>query len=162
METIHAPTRRSLPPVPRAAAEQAESVPAQPVAAQPVPAIEEVQDPAQLFVERLRSAAADFAAAAGADTAVVTEAVPPARHRQSRCRLVLRSAEGSESDVVFVGPAGRPGAHAPVSFEMLIQRWLGAGQLREEAWLTADEDAPDGLAVDVSAWASAGPASAAG
>lgn len=162
METIHAPTRRSLPPVPRAAAEQGDPAPAQPAPASPGPALEDVHDPAQLFVEQLRSAAADFAAAAGAESAVVTEAVPPARHRHSRCRLVLRSAEGSESDVVFVGPAGRPEEHAPIPFEMLIQRWLGAGQLREEAWLTADEDAPDGLAVDVSAWASAGSASAAG
>jgi len=138
METMHAAGRRSLPPVPRAAT-----------------AVEAELDTGQAFVARLRSAAADFAAAAGAESAVVREAVPPARHRRSRCRVVLRYADGTESDLTFLGPAGAPGRQARLGFDRLIARWLGAGQLRKAPWLVADADAPDGVAVDVSAWLAA-------
>ena len=48
---------------------------------------------------------AGFATAAGAQSAVVREAVPPARHRRSRCRVVLQWDDGEESDVTFLGPA---------------------------------------------------------
>ncbi len=65
-------------------------------------------DPEQLFVSQLRSSATHFAAAAGAQSAVVREAVPPARHRRSRCRVVLQWDDGAESDVTFLGPARRP------------------------------------------------------
>ncbi len=51
-------------------------------------------DAAQDFVTRLRASASSLAAAAGADTAVVREVVPPARHRRSRCRVVPRHADG--------------------------------------------------------------------
>lgn len=138
METMHAAGRRSLPPVPRNGAE-----------------LEAEPDAAQAFVARLRSAAADFAAAAGAESAVVREAVPPARHRRSRCRVVLRYADGAESDLTFLGAVGIPGRQARLGFDRQIQRWLGAGQLREASWLVADPDAPDGIAVDVSAWLAA-------
>ena len=67
------------------------------------------QDPAQQFVARLRSSAADFAGAAGAESAVVREAVPPARHRRARCRLVLRYVDGTEIDVTFLGPGRTTG-----------------------------------------------------
>ncbi len=113
-------------------------------------------DPAQDFVSRLRASAADFAAAAGADTAVVREAVPPARHRRSRCRLVLRYPDGAEADLSFLGAVGRPGTPAWQGFDRQIQRWLGTGQQREAAWLVADVEAPDGVAVDVPAWVAAG------
>jgi hypothetical protein len=109
-------------------------------------------DPAQDFVSRLRSAADDFAAAAGAETAVVREAVPPARHRRSRCRVVLRYPDGSEADLTFLGAVGRPGTPAWEGFDQQIQRWLGAGQQRQDAWVVEDTDAPDGTAVDVPAW----------
>jgi hypothetical protein len=138
METMHAAGRRSLPPVPRSGA-----------------AIDLQPDAGQAFVARLRGAAADFAAAAGAQSAVVREAVPPARHRRSRCRLVLRYADGLESDLTFLGPAGAPGRQARLGFDRQIQRWLAAGRPREAAWLVADPDAPDGVAVDVSAWTAA-------
>ena len=114
------------------------------------------QDPAQQFVARLRSSAADFAGAAGADSAVVREAVPPARHRRARCRLVLRYADGTEIDVTLLGPAGRPGRPSRHGFDRQILRWLGAGLVRDESWLTDDPDAPDGVAVDLSAWVAAG------
>jgi hypothetical protein len=113
-------------------------------------------DPAQAFVARLRGGAVQFAAAGGAQTAVVREAVPPARHRRSRCRLVLRYADGKEADLTFLGPVGRPGPETHAGFDSAIQRWLGTGQQRDSAWLVPDEDAPDGVAVDVTAWAAAG------
>jgi hypothetical protein len=112
-------------------------------------------DLAQQFVARLRAAAADFAESAGADSAVVREAVPPARHRRARCRVVLRYADESEVDVTFLGPAGRPGTPSRHGFDRQIRRWLEAGQRREDAWLVTDPDAPDGLAVDLSAWIAA-------
>lgn len=119
------------------------------------PAEDTELDLAQQFVARLRSAAGDFAEAAGALSAVVREAVPPARHRRARCRLVLRHADGSEVDVTFLGQAGAPGRPSRHGFDRQIRRWLLAGQRREQAWLVADPDAPDGVAVDLSAWVAA-------
>ena len=113
-------------------------------------------DPAQGFVSELRAAAADFAAAAGAQTAVVREAVPPARHRRSRCRVVLRYADGAEADLTFLGAVGRPGTPAWQGFDRQIRHWLGTGQQRQSAWLVEDTEAPDGVAVDVPAWLAAG------
>jgi hypothetical protein len=69
----------------------------------PVPRGGDAEQGAQAFVTRLRGAAALFAAAAGAQTAVVREAVPPARHRRSRCRIVLRFA-GSPRDPAWLVP----------------------------------------------------------
>jgi hypothetical protein len=137
METMHVVGRRDLPPVPRTATK-----------------LEPRADAAQQFVARLRSAAAEFAAAAGAESAVVPEAVPPARHRRSRCRVVLRYRDGVESDLTFLGPAGSP-ARQRLGFDRQIQRWLGAGQLRDPSWLVPDPDAADGVAVDVTAWLAA-------
>jgi hypothetical protein len=125
------------------------------VADEPELALED-DDPAQDFVSRLRAAAADFAAAAGADTAVVREAVPPARHRRSRCRMVLRYPDGDEADLTFLGAVGRPGTPAWQGFDQQIQRWLGTGQQRQAEWLVADVEASDGVAVDVPAWVAAG------
>jgi hypothetical protein len=142
METMHAAGRRNLPPVPRSGGDAPRAL--------DEPEIK--RDAAQEFVARLRSAAADFAAAAGAESAVVREAVPPARHRRSRCRVVLRYTDGAESDLTFLGPVGAPGRQGRVGFDRQIQRWLGAGQVREQTWLVPDEEAPDGVAVDVSAW----------
>ena len=116
----------------------------------------EDDDPAQGFVSRLRASATDFAAAAGAQTAVVREAVPPARHRRSRCRVVLRYADGAEADLTFLGSVGRPGTPAWQGFDAQIQSWLGTGQQRQSAWLVEDTEAPDGVAVDVPAWLAAG------
>jgi hypothetical protein len=113
-------------------------------------------DAAQEFVVRLRAAAAEFAEAAGATNAVVREAVPPARHRRARCRVVLRYDDDTESDVTFLGPAGSPGTRSRHGFDRQIRRWLGSGQHREDAWVVADPDAPDGLAVDVTAWLTTG------
>jgi hypothetical protein len=120
-----------------------------------VPGLVESGDPAQQFVSRLRTAAGDFAMAAGAESAVVREAVPPARHRRSRCRVVLRYPDGAEADLTFVGSVGRPGTPAWRDFDLHIQEWLGTGQQREAAWLVSDPDSPDGVAVDVAAWVAA-------
>ncbi len=173
METIHAGRRRSLPPVPRTAIDSAmplETVVSASALAlalagsagridQPridQPRIDQPEiDEAQRFVARLRGAATGFAAAAGAESAVVREAVPPARHRRSRCRVVLRSAEGQETDVTFLGPAGIPSIGVQPDFDQDITRWLAGGQVRDQAWLVPDSDAPDGLAVDLTAWRSA-------
>lgn len=152
METIFAPSRRSLPPVPRPSAERCTHEAAAAVA----PVVEVDDDAAQAFVARLRAAAPEFAAAAGARSAIVREAVPPARHRRARCRVVLRSADGGESDLTFLGPAGRPGTDRGVPFDEAVQRWLGAGQQRGNGWIVPDGDAPDGVAVDVTAWLTAG------
>jgi hypothetical protein len=112
-------------------------------------------DAAQQFVALLRAAAPDFAVAAGAASAVVREAVPPARHRRARCRVVLRYADDAEVDVTFLGAAGRPGGPSRHGFDRQIRRWLTAGQRREDAWTVSDPDAPNGLAIDLSAWAAA-------
>ncbi|MCO7219302.1 hypothetical protein [Klenkia sp. PcliD-1-E] len=118
-------------------------------------------DPEQLFVTRLRSSANHFAAAAGATSAVVREAVPPARHRRSRCRVVLRWEDGAESDVTFLGPARHATVAGPAAlaattsgFDVAIQQWLTEGRPESPLWLVPDEDSPAGTAVDVAAWLS--------
>ncbi len=163
METIHAGRRRSLPPVPRTAIDS--SLPLETVASASALALavtdrdvplDAPMDAAQWFVARLRSAATEFAAAANAESAVVREAVPPARHRRARCRVVLRSTDGQETDVTFLGPVGSPSTGEYPEFALDITRWLAAGQVREEAWLAPDTEAPDGVAVDIGAWRTAG------
>jgi hypothetical protein len=117
--------------------------------------MDDMADTAQIFVSRLRASAAGFATAAGAESAIVREAVPPARHRRSRCRVVLRYSTGEESDVTFLGPVSHPSRAREVTlsqFDTSIQLWLGTGQERSRRWLVPDEDAADGVAVDVSAW----------
>jgi hypothetical protein len=114
------------------------------------------QDPAQLFVAQLRSSATDFAAAAGAESAVVREAVPPARHRRARCRLVLRYADGDLVDVTLLGPAGTPGRPSRHGFDRQILRWLSAGLVQDARWIVDDPDAPEGAAVDLTAWVATG------
>ncbi|MGY1723610.1 hypothetical protein [Blastococcus sp. SYSU DS0533] len=174
METMHAAGRRNLPPVPRTSAgtippgtpQPATTQPAtpQPAAPQPdeqaaTPTVVDVTtrlDAGQEFVARLRAAAPVFADAAGAESAVVREVVPPARHRRSRCRVVFRYPDGAESDLTFVGERRRPGAPAVDELDAEIIRWLADGQRRDPAWLVDDEEAPDGLAVDVAAWLATG------
>ena len=163
METMYVAGRRSLPPVPRPATDRAPADRAVVTAAATHrgPAVELVSDEPstvesdaeQQFVARLRSAAADFATAAGAESAVVREAVPPARHRRSRCRVVLRYADDLEADVTFLGPAGEPDSPSRHGFDRQIRRWLGAGARPDDSWLVADPDAREGVAVDVTAWA---------
>ena len=109
-------------------------------------------DVAQDFVNRLRAAAPQFAVAAGAGSAVVREAVPPARHRRARCRVVLRHADGSQRDLTFLGPVSRPAVVPDRTFEQQIQQWLAASVEGEGEWLVADDEAPDGVAVDLTAW----------
>ncbi|GAA4737928.1 hypothetical protein GCM10023328_18310 [Modestobacter marinus] len=109
----------------------------------------------QIFVSKLRASAAGFAAAAGAHSAIVREAVPPARHRRSRCRVVLLYPDGQEADVTFLGPvssSASPKEIAMSQFDTSIQLWLGAGQERSRRWLVPDEEAEGGVAVDVTAW----------
>jgi hypothetical protein len=165
METMFAAGRRNLPPVPRpagaseapadvpteAAAPTGTAVPSEAAAAPLVPLTDRADD-GQDLVARLRAAAPDFAAAAGALSAVVREAVPPARHRRSRCRIVLRFADGTEADLAFLGPAGRPEAGTAAGFGRQIQDWLGSGRPSDPAWLVPDDDAVGGLAVDVTVW----------
>jgi len=135
METTQVTRRRSLPPVPRAG---------EPATGQ--------TDADQQFVARLRAAAPDFAAAAGAESAVVPEAVHPARDRRARCRVVLRYSGGTDSDLTFLGSSGSPGAASRHGFDRQIRRWLHAGQPRETDWVVSDPGSPDGAAVDVTAW----------
>jgi hypothetical protein len=118
----------------------------------PVPRPGGPTDVAQEFVTRMRAAAADFAAAAGAETAVVREVVPPARHRRSRCRVVLRFAGGDEADHTFLGPVSRTATSSERAFDLQIRTWLANGRETRDAWLVADDEASDGVAVDVSAW----------
>ncbi len=110
-------------------------------------------DAAQEFVNRVRAAAPEFALAAGAETAVVREVVPPARHRRSRCRLVLRFPGEVEVDLTFLGPVSRGPAMTEDTFDAQVQAWLGSDRSNEQAWLVSDDESPDGLAVDVTAWA---------
>jgi hypothetical protein len=141
METITAGSRRTLPPVPR-------SSPALPVSRDtrdtrppvlhrpPVPRPPQApeattatprDDHGQLFVAALRASAPRFASAAGATTAVIAEAVPPARHRRARCRVVLLTADGAEHELDFAGAAGRPTAEAAAAFTEDITTRLAAG-----------------------------------
>ncbi|SEK98609.1 hypothetical protein SAMN04515665_10735 [Blastococcus sp. DSM 46786] len=159
METMHAAGRRNLPPVPRTSAETIPPAPQAapaPVAAPAVPDATARLDAGQAFVTRLRAAAAAFADAAGAESAVVREVVPPARHRRARCRVVFRSPDGAESDLTFVGERRRAGAPAIEELDGGIIRWLADGQQRDPAWLMADEESTDGLAIDLTAWLAAG------
>jgi hypothetical protein len=108
----------------------------------------------QIFVGKLRASARRFASAAGAESAIVREAVPPARHRRARCRVVLLYPGGQETDVTFLGPASSiAGKEITMSqFDTAIELWLGAGQERSRRWLTPDEEAAGGVAIDVTAW----------
>ncbi len=112
-------------------------------------------DAAQEFVTRLRASAAVLAAAADADTAVVREVVPPARHRRSRCRVVLRFADGTETDLTFLGPVSSAAAAPERAFDLQIRAWLASELGRGGSCLVPDDDAPEGVAVDVTAWSSA-------
>jgi hypothetical protein len=124
----------------------------------PLPSLVRVPEPrtdaAQEFVTRMRAAAPDFAAAAGAETAVVREVVPPARHRRSRCRVVLRFPGGTEEDVTFLGPVSRTSTSPERAFDLQIQTWLAHGRGTAGSWLVPDDEAPGGAAVDVSGWSS--------
>ncbi|MCF6507502.1 hypothetical protein E9549_08775 [Blastococcus sp. MG754426] len=151
---MHAAGRRNLPPVPRTSAET--TPPAEQAAVPTVLAAAARLDAGQEFVTRLRAAAAAFADAAGAESAVVREVVPPARHRRSRCRVVFRYPDGTETDLTFVGERRRPDAPAAGALDGEITRWLADGQRRDPAWLVDDEEASDGLAVDVTAWLATG------
>ncbi|MGY1654037.1 hypothetical protein [Geodermatophilus sp. SYSU D01119] len=109
-------------------------------------------DAAQEFVNRLRAAAPRLAEAALAESAVVREVVPPARHRRARCRIVLRAADGGERDLTFVGTVDRPSRRPGPAFEEQIASWLAAAPAEEDAGLVADDESPDGLAIDLTAW----------
>jgi len=116
---------------------------------------EDLATTTQIFVSKLRASARGFASAAGADQAIVREAVPPARHRRSRCRVVLLYGNGQEADVTFLGPVSNSVGSKDLTmseFDIAIQQWLGAGQERSRKWLVPDEEAADGVAIDVSAW----------
>ena len=108
----------------------------------------------QIFVGKLRASARRFASAAGADSAIVREAVPPARHRRARCRVVFLYPAGRETDVTFLGPASAlAGKEITMSqFDTAIELWLRNGQERSRRWLTPDEESADGVAIDITAW----------
>jgi hypothetical protein len=116
---------------------------------------EDLATTTQIFVTKLRASAAAFARAAGAEQAIVREAVPPARHRRSRCRVVLLYGNGQEADVTFLGPVSTSTSAKEITmsqFDTAIQLWLGAGQERSRRWLMPDEEAAGGVAIDVTAW----------
>src|SRR4051794_32291800 len=131
METMHA-GRRSLPPVPRS---DRDAAPAERTVVDPAPG---QSDAAQQFVARLRAAATAFAGAAGAESAVVREAVPPPPHRRALCPPPRPSPANPEADVPSPARAGNPGPPPRHGFDRQIRRWLGAGlareQGRDEAW----------------------------
>jgi hypothetical protein len=68
---------------------------------------------------------------------------------------VLRFADGDLADVTLLGTAGAPGRPSRHDFDRQILRWLGSGLVQDRAWLVDDPDAPDGLAVDLTAWVAA-------
>ena len=85
---------------------------------------------------------------------MVCEAVPPARHRRARCRLVLQYADGANGISRSSARQATP-TRSRLGFDRQIQRWLRAGQLRDAGWLVVDADAADGVAIDVPAWLAA-------
>ena len=115
---------------------------------------DDLETTTQIFVGKLRASARRFASAASAESAIVREAVPPARHRRARCRVVLLYPAGQEADVTFLGPASTiAGKEITMSqFDTAIEQWLSAGQERSRRWLVPDEEAAGGVAVDVTAW----------
>ena len=66
--------------------------------------------------------------------------------------MALRFADGGETDLTFLGPADRPGTSPRIALDRSIERWLGTRQIPDAAWLVADAEAPDGVAVDLGAW----------
>ena len=94
---------------------------------------------------------APVTSARGRASGAVTARPYPCR---SRCRVVLRFADGGEVDLSFLGPAGS--ARRAAGFGPAVQRWLAAGSPRSGAWLVPDADTADGLAVDVTAWVAKG------
>ena len=141
METMHAGGRRTLPPVPRAPRGRAAGTLAS--TARSARALRTRSPGRRPAVRRPAAGGSDdFARRGGAVSAVVPEAVPPARHRRARCRVVLRYADDSEADVTFVGAGGTPGSPSRTGSTAQIRRWLAAGQLRDDAWLVADIRCP--------------------
>jgi hypothetical protein len=130
METITAASRDGTPPAPRPAADRDTRPPV--LRRPPVPRPTR-DDPGQLFVAAVRSAASRFAGTAGAATALVAEVVPPARHRRARCRVVLLAVDGTQSDVTFLGAAGSPAGGAPTAFADGIAGWLADGGASAES-----------------------------
>ena len=69
---------------------------------------------------------------------------------------MLRYADDGVIDVTLLGSAGAPGDRpSRHGFDRQILRWLGGGLLLGDAWLVGDPDAPDGVAVDLTAWLAA-------
>ena len=71
--------------------------------------------------------------------------------------MVLLYPGGHEADVTFLGPASAiAGKEITMSqVDTAIELWLGAGQERSRRWLTPDEEASGGVAIDITAQASA-------
>jgi hypothetical protein len=71
--------------------------------------------------------------------------------------VVLRFAEGGETDLTFLGPVSSTTSAPEQVFDLQIRAWLSSELGREGSWLVADDEAPDGVAVDVTAWSAARP-----
>jgi hypothetical protein len=69
--------------------------------------------------------------------------------------VVLRSAEGAETDLTFLGPVSSAAAAPEHAFDVQVRAWLGAELGAGGDWLVPDDDAPGGVAVDVTAWSAA-------
>ncbi len=59
------------------------------------------------------------------------------------------------TDLTFLGPVSSAGTAPERAFDLQVQAWLGSELGREGSWLVADDEAPDGVAVDVTAWSAA-------
>jgi hypothetical protein len=69
--------------------------------------------------------------------------------------VVLRFAESGETDLTFLGPVSSATAAPERAFDLQIRAWLSSELGREGSWLVSDDEAPDGVAVDVTAWSAA-------
>ena len=65
---------------------------------------------------------------------------------------MLRAADGGERDLTFVGSVDRPSPRPGPAFEEQIAQWLAAAPEEEDAALVSDDESPDGLAIDLTAW----------
>ena len=65
---------------------------------------------------------------------------------------MLRFPGEVEVDLTFLGSVSR-GPALPSELDAHIENWLASDRSNESVWLVSDDESPDGLAIDLTAWA---------